>query len=365
MREIGDLIAAWRALPANSEAVLATVVATSGSTYRRAGARMLLSRDSWLAGSISGGCLEGDVVRTAWERTENGSALVTYDATADEDIVWGFGLGCNGVVQVLLERLPGDGGPIKFLAECHDSRRPGVLATVVSEGPSLGSHYEFAGDFGSSAVALHASALSAKNEIAQVGNEVLLFESVVPPHALTIFGAGHDAVPLVLAAKGLGWHVTVVDWRPAYARADRFPSVDSLVLSRPEATGSLALEPGSAAVVMTHNYLSDLEILRHLLPGAPTYVGLLGPRRRTDRLLSELGPDVSSFDLTKLRAPIGLDIGADEPDEIALAIIAEIQAFFTGRAAKPLHGFSEPLHQPSGALVETLSPQPVACDLVG
>lgn len=365
MREIGDLIAAWRALPPGADAVLATVVATSGSTYRRAGARMLLSRDSWLAGSISGGCLEGDVVRTAWERTESGPALVTYDATADEDIVWGFGLGCNGVVQVLLERLSADGGPMKFLAECHELRLPGVLATVVSDGSRLGFRYEFMGDFDPSPVAQRASLLAGKHEIAQVGDEVLLFESVLPPRSLTIFGAGHDAVPLVAAAKGLGWHVTVVDWRPAYARADRFPSVDSLVLSRPEATGSLALESGSAAVVMTHNYLSDLEILRHLLPGAPTYIGLLGPRRRTDRLLAELGTDVSPFDLTKLRAPIGLDIGADEPDEIALAIVAEIQAFFTSRAAKPLHGFADPLHQPSGALVETPSAQAVACDLVG
>jgi len=349
MREIGDLIAAWGALPPNSEAVLATVVATSGSTYRRAGARMLLSRNSWLAGSISGGCLEGDVVRTAWEKTENGPALVTYDATSDEDIVWGFGLGCNGVVQVLLERLPADGGPIRLLKECHESRRPCVLATVVSEGSSFGAHFKFNEEVG-------------RIEWREIDGQLVLLEPILPPRSVTIFGAGHDAVPLVLASKALGWHVTVIDWRPAYARVDRFPSADALHLLRPEATGSLSFDSGSAIVVMTHNYLSDQEILRHVLTSPAGYVGLLGPRRRTDRLLSELGSEIRASDLQKLRSPIGLDIGADEPDEIALAIVAEIQAFFTGREAKPLHGLSEPLHRPTAIILEAKGTESVACE---
>jgi xanthine dehydrogenase accessory factor len=367
VREIGDLISAWRRLPPGSEVVLATVVATSGSTYRRPGARMLLSMNSWLAGSISGGCLEGDVVQTAWERTANGPALVTYDATADEDIVWGFGLGCNGIVQVLMERLPTDGGVIAFLADCYQKRLPGVVATNVTEGPDLGCRQTFCGAGVPPAnlppIATHAKTLlgTRNSETKRFGDQTVLFEAVLPPHSLVIFGAGHDAVPLAEAAKFIGWHVTVVDWRPNYVNGARFPSADSVFVARPEETGTLALEPNCAAVVMTHNYLKDLEILRHLLPGSPAYVGLLGPRRRADRLLGDLALDERY--LAKLHAPIGLDLGAEGPDEIALAIIGEIQAFLSGRKAGSLNGYTDPLHEESKRLVETASSESPICPL--
>ncbi|AIE84045.1 XdhC family protein [Fimbriimonas ginsengisoli] len=344
MKEQIDLIKEWRRLPAGSPIVLVTVVATQGSTYRRPGARMLLTPEGWAAGSISGGCLEGDVVRTAWERTENGPALVTYDASADDDIVWGFGLGCNGIVQVLMERIPADGGVLAFLADCIENRRSGVVATAVTEGPRLGEH---------------------RYEVPEDDSVAWLVERIDPPRSLVIFGAGHDAIPLVSMAKSVGWHVSVVDGRSAYARTDRFPGADAVITAPPHRAGDIGYDERTAVVLMTHNYLHDLELLRVVLPSRAGYVGLLGPHRRAQKLLGELrreGYSPSEAELAKLHAPIGLDIGAEGADEIALAVVSEIQAFFASRPAGHLHGFSEPLHPPQTLLVAS-NRQSISCDM--
>lgn len=336
MRESLDLIQAWRTLPEGAPAVLATVVATLGSTYRRPGARMLLTESGWAAGSISGGCLEGDVVRTAWERTANGPVLVTYDSTAEEDIVWGFGLGCNGVVQVLFERLPADGGPLAFLA----FGEPGVLATHLGEGPRLGEHRW---------IPDHPLLEKGGIAMAEENGEPVLLEAILPPRPLFIFGAGHDAAPLVDAAKAVGLHVTVVDGRSAYARPERFPNADAVLHLAPADAASLTVDVRTAVVVMTHGYLNDLAILRALLPSAAAYIGLLGPRRRADRLLSELrdeGVVPTEAQLARLCAPVGLDLGAEGPHEIAVAIVAELLAFFRQRMGGMLRESDDPLHAP-------------------
>lgn len=336
MRETHDLIQVWRALPKGAPAVLATVVATLGSTYRRPGARMLLTESGWAAGSISGGCLEGDVLRTAWERTEHGPALVTYDSTADEDIVWGFGLGCNGVVQVLFERLPEDGGPLAHLALA----KPGFLMTYLGSGPRLGEHRWLPED----------PRLDGGVGLVEVDGEPILVEAVLPPRPLLIFGAGHDARPLVDAAKAVGFRVTVVDGRAAYARPERFPSADEVRYLAPRDTASLAVDERTAVVVMTHGYLNDLAILRAILPSSAGYVGLLGPARRAERLLSDLrdeGVVPTEAQLARLCAPVGLDLGAEGPHEIAVAVVAEILAFFRDRSGGMLRESAEPLHAPT------------------
>lgn len=340
MKELSDLVRAWRSLPPATPVVLATVVATSGSTYRRAGARMLITQEGWVAGSVSGGCLEGDLLRSAWERTADGPAVVTYDASSDADIVWGFGLGCNGVVQVLLQRLPEDGGVLAALEACIENRMSVVLKTSLLDGVST----------------VHEDA---------VEEEGFLIERIAPPRSLFVFGAGHDAVPLVAIAKGLGWHVTVVDHRPVYARAERFPDADRVAWLPPEHLDELPIDTSSAVVLMTHNYLQDAALLERLIGSPAPYIGMLGPRRRTDRILNELPERPTEAELDKLHAPIGLDLGAEEPAEIALCIVAEIQAFFNGRAARPLRGHDGPLHVQKtvdgsyGVLV------PVQCGLAG
>lgn len=324
MREHADLVRAWRALAPGTEAVLATVIATRGSVYRRPGARMLLTREGWMAGSISGGCLESDLVQTAFDRTVEGSVVVTYDASAPDDVLLGFGLGCSGAVDVLMHRLPEDGGPLAIFERVLAERKEATMATFPSGGVR-----EVGADF---------------------GGEALLVERIAPPPALVIFGAGHDAVPLVRLAKGVGWHVTVVDGRAAYARADRFPEADAVILAAPAvAQERVTIEPGSAVALMTHSFAHDAALLPWLCGTEAAYLGVLGPMHRTQRLLDEMAVPGE-----RLNAPIGLDLGAEGPDEIALAIVAEIQAVLKGRSAQSLKGRTRPLHAREDAHVGRL-----------
>lgn len=281
-----------------------------------------------MAGSVSGGCLEGDILQKAWWRTEYGAALVTYDSTdADEDVVWGFGLGCNGVVQVLLERVSAaHPGPLDALAAVVRERRPQQIVTVIaSDDPAvpLGT---------------------VPPEWTPPGNAAVFQETVMPPAPLVIFGAGQDALPLVRMAKELGWHVTVVDTRGTRARPERFPQADVVQVGFSD---TAAMDSRTAAVVMTHNYADDRRVLRSLMTSPAGYVGQLGPRVRTERLLAEISDDglaVTEEMQRRLHAPIGLDVGADNPEEIALSIVAEIQAVRAGRAAGFLRDHHTPIH---------------------
>ena len=335
MKELTEIVTAWEAVRAEGgEALLATVVGVSGSTYRRPGARMLLSREGRLAGSVSGGCLEGDILQKAWWRTENGAALVTYDSTdADEDVVWGFGLGCNGVVQVLLERVsPERPGLLNVLTAVLRERVSQTIITVTaSDDPAV--------------------PLGAAPTGWTPPEGVTVFqETVQPPAPLVIFGAGQDALPLVRLAKEIGWHVTVADTRGTRARTERFPLADSVCLGWPDRE----IDERTAAVVMTHNYPDDRRVLQSLLLSPACYVGQLGPRVRTERLLAEMADDgllITEEMRRRLHAPIGLDLGADNPEEIALSIVSEIQAARAGRGGGFLRERRAPLHtRPETAL---------------
>jgi xanthine/CO dehydrogenase XdhC/CoxF family maturation factor len=183
-----------------------------------------------------------------------------------------------------------------------------------------------------------------------VSVEVFL-EYVPPPVPLVIFGAGYDAIPLVQFAKALGWHATVVDGRPAYATADRFPDADEVRLARPKEGWEDLIDRETVAVIMTHHYLHDLELLHRLLPSPARYIGLLGPKGRTERLLQDLAQDgvhLTPEHLQRLYAPIGLDIGAEAPEEVALAVIAEIRAVLAGRTGGLLRERTAPLHDSPG-----------------
>lgn len=328
--------AAQAAFALGESAILTTVIRVGGSTYRRPGARMLLTEKGWAAGSISGGCLENDVLQRAWWRTENGPARVVYDSTQeDEDIEWGFGLGCNGVVEVLLERLTET--TVAYLARLErwqTERTVGVLATT-SEGKRLALEPsgQFRGD-----ESLLTGAQEALATQKSFWRDETFYELVTPPQRLVIFGAGHDVVPLVkVATELLGWQVTVVDSRSLTLHPERFPGA-GLVQSFPIST----LEPTDAAVLMTHSFSADQELLPKLLNTPVGYLGLLGPRRRTERLL-ESSP-LAPMNGGKLHAPLGLDIGADNPEEIALALVAEIRAWSAGRDGRPLTLREGPIH---------------------
>ncbi len=357
MKETQDIVRAFgRMKQDGTHYALATVVRAHGSTYRRPGARMLFSENGRIAGLINASCFEADLAERAKEVISSGKPrLVRYDTTSSADIVFGLGLGCNGIVEVLLE--PGDaqstGKKLELLRACIENRYPLTLATVVGSGSPdrarLGDFLAVRGGQRVDATIGDAHLLSEidadakgtpgpsstpKTFASSAGEVEVFFELISPPLPLVIFGAGADAIPLVEAAKSLGWHVTVVDHRPASASRSNFPDADSLLVAEDLPT-DLVLGDGHAAVIMTHNFERDRNLLRALLVSPARYVGLLGPRSKLQTILQALekqgfkpGPD----HLRKLHAPIGLDIGAETPEEIAVSIVAEIKAVLEDRS---------------------------------
>ncbi|MHC5744314.1 MAG: XdhC family protein [Nostoc sp.] len=351
---------------------LATIVKTQGSTYRRSGAKMLMTNTGRTIGTISAGCLEKDVFEHTQQRMPDGEPIVvTYDSTASEDILWGFGLGCNGIVQVLIERLERKSTPnaIAFIQECFHKKHLGIIATVFAfEGAvkvKLGSRLLLYPDgkiitdikdanliqslLADSQAAFANQKLRVNNYQLPLGSVEVFIEVIQPPTPLVIFGAGYDAIPVAQFAQALGWDVTVVDCRANEATKARFPMLCDVILTRREIVQKqVFIDVNTVAVVMTHNYLDDLEILKTLLPSPARYIGVLGPKARTERLLEDLGSQgivYTTEQLTRLHGPIGIDIGADTPEEIAIAIIAEIQAVLTNRNGNFLRNRNQPIHQ--------------------
>jgi xanthine dehydrogenase accessory factor len=322
MSEIARILAALDAAP-GQPAALATLVQVEGSSYRRPGARLLLLADDTRLGSISGGCLEEDVMERARRVLASGTPeLAVYDTTAENDLVWGVGLGCQGVVRILLERIPAD--------------RPGWVAALRA---NLHARRDTALVVGPKGTRLADGAPATAGE----------FHEIIPaPPALVICGAGDDARPLAQLAKAAGWHVSVADARPAYASRERFPEVDAILAEPiPELVGKLRFDARTYAVVMTHRYADDREFLRALLPQELPYLGQLGPRVRTDRILGELKADGVALEagaLAKLHAPVGLDLGGNTPETVALAILAELESRLNGRTPGHLRDRTGPIH---------------------
>lgn len=347
-------------------AVLATLVRAEGSSYRRVGARLLLRSHQPRLGSISGGCLEEDLAAHATNVLATGSPrTVVYDTTGENDLVWGAGLGCHGVVHVLLERIDGLSPIFARILDAWENRRACVLVTTFqsTRAHPLGSHHllvekennrddaqpDLPASWRDAARAVLAQERSRSLSFAtSEGTDEVFFEFLPPPTALTLFGAGDDAQPLVRLAAELGWRVHVFDTRPAYATAERFPEATSVHVSPAhEAVAHAALDARSCVVVMTHRYLDDRPILRDLLAKPVAYLGLLGPKKRARQLLDELARDgvvVPPSLHERLHAPVGLDLGGGTPEEVALAIVAEIQATLSRRDARPLRERTRPIH---------------------
>ena len=367
MRELGDILEALAEVPPTGPAaVLATVVAVSGSTYRRPGARMLVLPDGHRVGLVSGGCLEDDLAERAGAvRREGRPRLVCYDATGEDDILWGLGLGCAGRVEVLLE--PVDAahpGPLAWLGGWREAHASGALATRL-EGAELGRRWalhpdgRFEDPEGQNGnedrhlrVLLEDGLRTGRSgRVAAPGGDVAL-EIARPPFRLVVFGAGPDARPVVQLATGLGWRVVVVDGRPAYAQPSLFPGARVHCAPAERAVATAGVERGDAALVMTHHYLHDRSLLRALLPGPATYVGLLGPRQRALDLLEDLaraGCHPSPEQLARFHAPAGLDLGGEGPEAIALSLVAELQAVHEGRRGGWLRDRKGPIHETAPA----------------
>ena len=344
MAETAELIRlAAAALARGEELLMATVVRVEGSSYRKPGARMLLTSGGARAGTISGGCLEAEIAKKAWWLTANGPSLERYSSFFDEDGVMPYGLGCGGTVWVLLERGAAAEAAIVALERVRQGREAATLVTALGEQPGLREVRMASGEQVYAArAALLPEVFSSRH--AHISTEDYFVEHLLPPPALFLFGAGDDAEPVVKLAHSLGWHVIVADGRAHLARADRFPlAAEVRVINYTGASGSILSGdgpgpgPNDMAVLLTHSYEQDLALLSELLPRSLGYLGVLGPQRRTERLITELLPRLSKTSPSKkewmkrVRTPVGLDLGGDEPSAIALSIVAELQAVLHGR----------------------------------
>jgi xanthine dehydrogenase accessory factor len=357
--EVRALVEAFDGAGARGErCALATVVSVEGSSYRRPGARMLVCEGGRTTGTISAGCLEADVAEHARRVIRDGAAkLIEYDTTSTSDeIAWGLGLGCNGVVRVFVEPLDARS---PYLDALRRSCGPGAAAVAVatvfqaSAGAAAGARLFINEDGevalenlgGELALRLETDARAfALDEASGVrvyesdGETTKVFiETLLPPVPLVVFGAGHDALPIVELARGLGWQTEVVDPQARPASRERFAAADKVTLARPETVrGQVAVTPRTLALLMSHNYAHDLELLGFLLASPARYVGVMGPRQRTERMLAELssrggGLRLEEADRVRLYAPAGLDIGANAPAEVALSILAEMRAVLAER----------------------------------
>jgi len=339
---------------AGTPLVLATIAETLGSTYRKAGAQMLIAPDGSAAGLLSGGCLEADLFERARTVLETGEPLaVEYDTRSSDDILWGIGLGCEGAMRIVLTRLDAanDYQPFAHVDQArHDNRETRfALVTHSHDGTFPLGRYFFGAEASCPreiATALHATAPTSRTQ----GNTAIaistaqarfLIVSIALPVQLLLLGAGPDAMPVVEFAALLDWHVTVVDHRPAYATRERFPNAKRVV-SQPVALLDSQLHGSrfDAAVVMSHHLTSDAGYLAALSQSSIPYVGLLGPAPRRARLMTDIGAHAAGLK-DRLYGPIGLDIGAAHPESIALAIVSEIQAVLAGRSGRSFSATTE------------------------
>jgi xanthine dehydrogenase accessory factor len=333
---------------------LALVVHTTGSTYRKPGALMLIASDGEYAGLLSGGCLESDLHEHALEVMASGKAkLITYDTGGSDDLLWGLGVGCEGTMQILLLRAGPENGwqPLELFVAAHQ-RHESVAAAIVVASPESalppGSVILSDGQMGGPIQALLARALETRRASALGGASEPLRVLAVPlalPPRLLLLGGGPDAQPLVDFASRLAWRITVHDHRPAYAKSSRFPQAEQVVLGHADAVAeSVDLTRYDAAIVMSHHLPSDLAYLRALSASSIPYVGLLGPANRREKLLGDLGVEGAAGLNGRLRSPIGLNIGGRAPESIALSIVAEIHAQLHGAPGGPFES-REPYHE--------------------
>ncbi len=355
MKELQEILEKIRQFAPGEKAILATVVDVVGSGYRRPGARMLIDKNGFGIGTVSGGCLEADVLERAKKVLQTDEpTVITYDTTLDENSVFGLGMGCRGIVRILLEPIERESNLAKVLQTALERRETQLLATLISPMPeaTIGARFFFdrrngfenqpepepfksLAQLGDDCRNLFAARENSwvKSYEAQQETAEFFIEKLSPPLNLLIFGAGYDALSLVDFAKILGWRVTIIDHRAAFANGERLPAADEIIVgSAEDLPDKLFADENSVAVIMTHNYERDREILRRLLDSKCLYIGALGPKKRTERLLAEIGENFSDAQMRKLHAPVGLDIGADSPEAIALSIAAEIQAVLQGRA---------------------------------
>jgi xanthine dehydrogenase accessory factor len=369
MKEIRDIISAYDiAFAARKKAALATVVHVEGSSYRRPGARMLVTEDGMLTGAISGGCLEGDALRKALLAiNEQKNKLVTYDTSDEDDARFGVQLGCNGIVHILFEPILHETpqNPIRLLKQIIAQRDTAVLVSLFSLQdkalqPGLCLLQIGAQTWSNATSDLSAAILedlhyqivqvfaSDKSITKQYAELTAYIELLHKPVSVIICGAGNDAIPLLHAANLIGFDATVMDGRQTHANTQRFPEANRVIVSKAEqAIRQVITDDRTAWVLMTHNYNYDLDVLTQLLKTDCRYIGVLGPKKKLHRMFDDMASkeiNLTEEKLNQIYSPVGLDLGAETAEEIAISIIAEIKAVFSGRSGKSLRDKQDAIH---------------------
>ena len=368
-KEISDILNAFKeAERQGRRTALATVVHVEGSSYRRPGARMLMEDNGKMTGAISGGCLEGDALRKALQAiNQRQNKLVTYNTLDDDDVELGVQLGCNGIVHILFEPIEPEkaDNPVAILEKCFVQRKDAVLVTLFSlenfyghqPGTCLFFNEEYThGNIENKILETEIkedarAVLASKSSLLKQyhDHELTAFlELLEPPVSLIIVGAGNDALPLVEMAMILGWQTTVIDGRSTHANRQRFSKIQQVIVGKPEeAIKQVVIDERTFFLLMTHNFNYDLEMMRLLLQKKCRYVGTLGPKKRLQRMLvglQEQGVSITNEQREMIYGPIGLDIGAETAEEIALSVLAEIKAVLGDRQGTFLRDRSDHIH---------------------
>ncbi len=355
MREILPDLDRWK--QQDEQIAIAALVRVRGSAPRLPGARMCMTCSGRMAGSVSGGCVDNDVFERAMQVLEGGRpVLASYSIAGESDFQ--VGLSCGGSIDVLIEPFA-TSEAWQALCQAIENQRPAALGTGLTPAPLLGRKLVVVGDdttIGSIEPGLDQQvAAEARSLMPEGGTRVLalpwrdeeatvFIEAFPPPQRLFIVGATHTAMPLCRMAKVLGFRVTVVDARSAFATEERFPEADEVVRSWPgEVLEKATLDANSYVVTLTHDAKFDLPALAQAMRSEAGYIGALGSRRTHERRKVQLRQQgFSDSDLARIHAPVGLDIGGRTPEEIALSILAEMQAVRHGRDAKLLKERRDP-----------------------
>jgi len=359
MKEIKAIIEAYKSIDlTHTKAALATVARVEGSSYRRTGARMLVLDNGTYLGGISGGCLEGDALRRAQKAIiQNKPSIITYDTTQDDGAQIGVGLGCNGIIDVLFTPLHEDeNNPVRILSKLTETREPRVATAITGCQDSLNvlgkatlykNDEQFLQSFPISSITpevlndikhcLSNQSSATLNYSTAQNEEVKVFiEVILPVVHLVLYAGSYDMHPLVRIARELGWNVTVVT---NINKADKSLFTTATQVLHNKGGQQPVIDNYSAIVLMAHDYKTDFNNLRCTLETKTRYIGLLGPKKRTQKMFDAMikeGNPVSEDNRQRIYSPAGLDIGAATPEEIALSICAEIRSVFANRRGMSL-----------------------------
>jgi xanthine/CO dehydrogenase XdhC/CoxF family maturation factor len=375
MRELEILLTAYDEMKSKGlGCVLATVVHVEGSSYRQAGARMLVNENGEMTGAISGGCLEGDALKKALLALEQGqNKLITYDTSDENDAVIGAQLGCNGIIQVLFEPVDPEhaDNPVELIRRVISGEETRVMITLFNlqkrrHQPGtrmiIDQRMNHAGNVGDieflnilkadagTALSQNTSLFKEYHVSGEIHHAFIELHQSAP--TLVLVGAGNDAQVLAQMATITGWKVIVTDGRSTHANYRRFQASCQVFVSEPEKTlDNIRIDHRTAFVLMTHNYQYDLAVLKLLIHHAEIpYIGLLGPKKKYQRMLDELRNQdfqLSKEITSKIYAPVGLDLGAETPSEIGLSVLSEILAVLNNAGASHLRERTRPIHEKS------------------